>query len=78
MWQSVVVYNEGFVNKKLFLTVRGIRKCPEFSAANLVNFQYCHTNHGKRCFSTVPKFTFFGFNYVNVEQTSATQNISLP
>lgn len=68
----VVVYNDECVIKKLFLTVRGIRKYPEFSAANLVNFQYCHTIHGKQCFATVPKFTFFGFNHINVEQTSAT------
>lgn len=72
MWQSVFVYNDGFVNKKLFLTVRDIKKCPEFSDANLVNFQYCHTIRGKECFATVPEFTFFGFNHVNVEQSSAT------
>jgi hypothetical protein len=46
MWQ-IVVFNDDFVNKKLFLTVTDIRKCPEFSAANLVHFHYCHTIRGK-------------------------------
>jgi hypothetical protein len=69
VWQSVYVYNDGFINKKLFLTVRDIRKCPEFSAADLLHFQ--------ECFATVSKFTFFGISHVNVEQSSATFNIPL-